>query len=175
MKEIEYLNIDLDLFYEINGLPIHIATAGGIIPQYYQNIDLADYNLPKQVRELPLLHNKDELIFNPKLRELIKYDDNINDVTMIIESLYSKDDLYDYDIAAILNDDNALFDFYIEKIYGLEIVVKRNYQRRQNNVYRKRPDLCVLVARALYKAVHRKLDIQNERKKHHHFQNIECY
>ena len=73
MKEIEYLNmdLDLDLFYAINWLPIHIVTAGGIIPAYYQNIELADYNLPKQVRKLPLTHNRNKLIFNPKLRELI--------------------------------------------------------------------------------------------------------
>ena len=98
MKEIEFLNMDLDLYYSVNGYPVHVASAGGYISRYYQNMEYDEYNLPKLVREIKPKYTFDQIIINPTLRKIINFDDRIEEVTMIIEAVFSRNGIYDHNV-----------------------------------------------------------------------------
>lgn len=122
MKEVEFLNMDLDLFYSINGFPIHIASAGGYIPLYYQNLEYAAYNLPQHIREIKPRYTSDQIIINPALREIIDFDNKIEEIMMVIDAVFSRKGMYHYAVAPYLQDINSLFEFYIKKIYGTSFI-----------------------------------------------------
>lgn len=122
MKEIEFLNMDLDLFYSVNGYPIHVASAGGYISLYYQNMEYDEYNLPKLVREIKPKYTFDQIIINPALREIINFDGRIEEVMMIIEAVFSRNGIYDHKVLPFLGNRDSLYDFYIKKIYGTSFI-----------------------------------------------------
>lgn len=122
MKEVEFLNMDLDLFYSINGYPIHVASAGGYISLYYQNLEYDEYNLPKLVREIKPKYTYDQLIINPVLRKIINFDDRIEEIMMIVEAIFSRNGNYNHTVAPYLRNRDSLFEFYIKKIYGTSFI-----------------------------------------------------
>lgn len=122
MKEVEFLNMDLDLFYSVNGYPIHVASAGGYISLYYQNLEYDEYNLPKLVREIKPKYTYDQIIINPALREIINFDDRIEEIMMIIEAVFSRNGIYDHIVVPYLRNRDILFEFYIKKIYGTSFI-----------------------------------------------------
>lgn len=122
MKEVEFLNMDLDLFYSINGYPIHVASGGGYISLYYQNLEYDKYNLPKLVREIKPKYTYEQLIINPALREIISFDNRISEIMMIIEAVFSRNNIYDHTVAPYLRNEDSLFEFYIKKIYGTSFI-----------------------------------------------------
>lgn len=60
----EYLlSNDIDWFFSINDVYIHVASAGGIIPEQINNKKKLR-NIQRKVFNLPYIFNKEEIIFN---------------------------------------------------------------------------------------------------------------
>ncbi len=110
MIEREILNSDLDLFCLINNHPVHIASAGGYVPSMIM-VEGYILNYTKILKALakrwPV---EDEIITNPELRYIIKYDENRENIHLILNTLF-------HNQTRELSDEE-LYNFYEEKIYA---------------------------------------------------------
>ena len=110
MTEQELLNSDLDIFCLINHIPIHIATAGGYIPPILMDegyiLNCAKI-LKAIAKKWPI---EDEVITNPHLRHIIRYDENREQINPILNTLFPNQ---------IRNfSEEETYNFYEKKIYA---------------------------------------------------------
>ena len=93
--------VDRDCFLKINGLYIHYASNGGLLP-----ISFVERNeqLGKIVKRMPDIYVCDDLIINPKLREILKIEDLRDEYEIVLSALN-------------ITLGNDVINSYLEKLY----------------------------------------------------------
>lgn len=93
-SEIELQTRDIDIFFKEKNKMIHLATAGGLIPQVLINNDIANENYASNVRNLP---EQFQIEINPNLVQLLSLEpDTLNDYLLEF-TLMAKRGFYSYD------------------------------------------------------------------------------
>lgn len=63
------LNHDIDCFCNVNGVYIHLASAGGILPKGFRNREFLR-NLQHRVANAPFIYREDDVIYNEEFLNL---------------------------------------------------------------------------------------------------------
>lgn len=139
MNEIEILNRDLDLFCLINNKPVHIATAGGIIPKSLESGII--FNCTRKMKECDIVWPNYDVGLNPVLRLILNYDQQTENIYLVLNTIYPDS------FENLTNEE--LYRKYIQDIYGhsfINMACKGFWSYDKTNLAEPEDDVFHLVA-----------------------------
>lgn len=115
MNKKEYLNIDIDYILNINNFNIHVASAGGKIPDIINQNREQNNDLIEKVKKMPYIFSIDEIILNKNIPEILRLYDQIDFIRTTLNA------------CRIKHTEENMIDIYLNKIYGYSFI---NYARK---------------------------------------------
>lgn len=105
---------DIDWFCIINNIPVHIATAGGILPNIMKTKNNYKNNISNGKIINSIKQSEIPPTLNPKLKEILfgNKTDNTNDYILSVLEIFNLN----------IDDSNRLVDMYIEEIYAKSFI-----------------------------------------------------